>query len=263
MKTVKIILSLVLLFAITGGCSKDENEYPFSYEEFILPQLQGMNMPRPADSWNYPVYPGMPEWAQFKTGQEMVDACQVPEKRLKKMSTQAVIQAIWEYPLNFGIILLGGTYQGGFESAFLKNNAYKELIKRIDAGKSLLERLLLVEPFMSEAMHMPHVLELLISQTVFLSRLNNKEKKTIVEITLKNDSVRQHEPTTSNPIRGVSGLLMGRTMLKAAYLPFTEETGKNEQFETFLKTSYSFTFMQEEEEEFMQRIIFHGKNFIK
>jgi hypothetical protein len=58
MKTVKVILNLVLLFAITGGCSKDENEYPFSYEEFILPQLQGMNMPRPADSWNYPVCPG-------------------------------------------------------------------------------------------------------------------------------------------------------------------------------------------------------------
>jgi hypothetical protein len=261
MKTVKIILSLVLLFAITGGCSKDENEYPFSYEEFILPQLQGMNMPRPADSWNYPVYPGMPGWAQFKTGQEMVDACQVPEKRLKTMSTQAVIQAIWEYPLIWEP-LHRFTYQVDFESTFLKNNAYKELIKRIDAGKSLLERLVLVEPFMPEARDMPHAFELLISQNVFLSRLNDKERKTIVEITLKNDSVRQHEPTTGDIFRGVSGLLMGRTMLNAAYLPFIEETGKNEQLETFLKTSSYLAFI-EETEEFMQRIIFHGKNFIK
>jgi hypothetical protein len=191
----------------------------------------------------------------------MVDACQVPEKRLKIMSTQAIIQAIWEYPLNFGLLLLGGTYQGGFESAFLKNNAYKELIKRIDAGKSLLERLVLVEPFMPEARYMPHVLELLISQTVFLSRLNDKERKTIVEITLKNDSVRQYEPTTSDILRGVSGLLMGRTMLNAAYLPFIEETGMNELLETFLKISPSMP--HEEEEECMQRIIFHGENFIK
>jgi hypothetical protein len=36
--------------------------------------------------------------APFKTGKEMEDACQVPADVLKNMSTQAVIQAIWEYP---------------------------------------------------------------------------------------------------------------------------------------------------------------------
>jgi hypothetical protein len=66
--------------------------------------LECMNMPRPADSYNYPVWLGMEEWAQFKTGQEMTDACQVPEDILKTMSTQAVIQVIWEYPFLTGLL---------------------------------------------------------------------------------------------------------------------------------------------------------------
>jgi len=115
------LMALILMFAITGGC--EDNENPFSYEELILPQLQSMNMPRPTDSWNYPVYPGMDEWAKFESSQEMVDACQVPEKRLKKMSTQAVIQALWEYPF-FTEPLHRYLYQKDFESLFLQNNAY-------------------------------------------------------------------------------------------------------------------------------------------
>jgi len=57
-------------------------------------------MERPSDSYNYPVYPGMKEWGNFKTNKEMLEACQVPAKTLKKMSTQAVIQALWEH-VNF------------------------------------------------------------------------------------------------------------------------------------------------------------------
>jgi hypothetical protein len=203
----------------------------------------------------------MPEWSQFKTVQEMIDACQIPEKRLKKMSTQAVIQAIWEYPF-FINALHRATYQRDFESTFLTNNAYKALTKRADAGKSLLKRLELVklipEP---EARYMLSALELLMSQTVFLSQLNDKEKKTIIEITLKNDSVRQ-QVTTVNIFRGVTVLLMGKTMLNAGYLPFIEEMDNNEQLKTFLTESTSLTFFYEQEE-FMRRIIFHGENFIK
>jgi hypothetical protein len=261
MKTKHKLTALILLFAITGGCSKEEIENPFSYEEFILPKLESMNMARPADSWNYPVYPGMAEWSQFKTVQEMIDACQVPEKILKNMSTQAVIQAIWEYPFLIEP-LHRFTYQADFDGTFLTNNAYKELTKRADAGKSLLNRLVLVKHFIPEAIDMPYALELLSSQTVFLSQLNDKEKKTIIEISLKNDSLRQHEAEFSNILRGVTSLLMGRTMLNAGYLPFIEEADNNEQLETFLTKSSSYAFIQEEEE-FMQRIIFHGENFIK
>jgi hypothetical protein len=260
MKTKQKLTALILLFAITGGC-KERNENPFSYEELIFPQLQSMNMSRPEDSWNYPVYPGMAEWSRFNTSQEMADACQIPEERLKNMSTQAVIQAIWEYPF-FTQPLHRHTYQADFESTFLTNNAYKELTKRTDAGKSLLERLMLVKPLILGAMDMPNALELLFSQTVFLSQLNDKERKTIVGITLKNDNLRQQDTTTGNIFRGTTGLLMGRTMLNAGYLPFVEETGNNEQLETFLKTSSYLAFI-EDEEEFMQRIISHGEIFVK
>jgi hypothetical protein len=111
----------------------------FDYEELIQARLDS-EMPRPDDSYNYPVYPGMPEWSEFKTTEEMVAAIQVPENILKKMSTQAVIQAIWEYPLWFDV-LCRLQYQLDFDGEFSNNNAYKELIKRADAGTSLLERL--------------------------------------------------------------------------------------------------------------------------
>ncbi|GHT58233.1 hypothetical protein AGMMS50239_02410 [Bacteroidia bacterium] len=203
------------------------------YKDLIQDKLGSMNMPRPADSYNYPVYPGMEEWAQFKTVWEMVNACQVPEDILKTMSTQAVIQAIWEYPFLFDI-LHRFEYQSDFEGTFLKNNAYNELIKRTDAGTALLERMLALDPVKWGPWFGPKAFEVLTSQAVFLSQLDDDAKKKLIKVTLKNDELRQKKGS-NYPFRELTWILIGRTLVSANYPPFMEEYMKDEQMKLFLE----------------------------
>ncbi|GHV08095.1 hypothetical protein FACS1894160_1800 [Bacteroidia bacterium] len=230
------------------------------YKGLIQDKLECMNMPRPADSYNYPVYPGMEEWAQFKTVREMVNACQVPEDILKTMSTQAVIQAIWEYPFLFDI-LHRFEYQSDFEGTFLQNNAYNELIKRTDAGTALLERLLALDPANSDVRYEPKALEILTSQAVFLSQLDDDAKKKLIEVTLKNDELRQKNVELTNLFRATAWLLIGKTLVSTNYTPFIEYMNKDEQLRLFLE-SQSYVYLEGVYGAIPQIIVEYAKQYL-
>jgi hypothetical protein len=237
MKLINLILSCVLCFSFVACGSEnmqesDNEQSDFVYKDFITDQLACMNMPRPADSYNYPVYPGMEEWSSFKTGKEMQDACQIPVEVLKSMSTQAVIQAIWEYPF-FIDVIHRNEYQFDFEGVFGNNNAYLELTQRQDAGLMLLERLQNVDPVYSDRLFEPYALEILMSQEVFLVQLEDNDRKKIIEVTLKNDDLRKHSGI--NSFRSTAWLLLGRTLFACNYAPFLQETDRNQQLKSFLE----------------------------
>jgi hypothetical protein len=204
------------------------------YENFIQAKLESMNMPRPSDSYNYPVFPGTKEWASLSTGEEMKNACQIPTTVLEKMSTQAVIQAIWEYPL-LSEIFNRYQYQRDFEELLSTNNAYMELTKRNDAGKALFDRLLLVNPLTHGATYESQALEILISQTIFLSQLTEEQARKVIEITFKNDDLRQNDVEIMNSLnRSTAWLLIGRTMAVVNYTNFIEVVNGNNQLKYFL-----------------------------
>lgn len=256
------IFTLLLSFSLLS-CSRDDDT--FRYEDLIKCELESMNMPRPEGSYNYPVYPGMKEWATFKTTQEMVDACQVPIEVLKKQSTQEVIQAIWEYPFLFEISSSSDHYQMYFENVFFKNNAYNELILRSDAGSGLSERLTLVNVEMMCGRFLSRSLEIILSQPVFLSQLNDDQKKVVVKTAFRNDSLK--EKTNESPgmiyrIREITWLLIGRTMFQANYPPFMEDVEKNTILRQFIETSELRIQTMEEYLDIIQCIITHGENYI-
>jgi hypothetical protein len=211
----------------------DNEQVDFAYKKIISDQLACMNMPRPADSYNYPVYPGMEEWASFKTAKEMQNACQVSVGILKSMSTQAVIQAIWEYPF-FMDVIHRYEYQLDFEGVFGDNNAWLKLTQRQDAGKMLLERLQCVDPVCLNCLFVPYALEILMSQKVFLAQLEDNDRKKIIEITLKNDDLRKQNET-ENSFRSTAWLLIGRTLLACNYAPFVQEINRNQPLKSFLE----------------------------
>jgi hypothetical protein len=271
MKTLKYLFIFIVCISF-ANCNnnmaeeKAENseiveESDFAYKDLISAQLACMNMPRPADSYSYPVYPGMEEWAQFKTVEEMTDACQVPEEVLRTMSTQAIIQAIWEYPFLLEI-LHRDQYQMDFESLFLQNNAYKELSGRTDAGKSLLERLVVADHLNWDARYHPKALEILFAQTVFLSQLNDNEKKTAIQTTFEKDNVRQlSSEWTDISFRETTWFLIGKTMANANYLPFMDEVNNNEKLKSFIEDKNN-VYMAEILGDILPLIIIHAKNYI-
>ena len=249
-------------------------------------RLAYMGMERPADSYNYQLYPGMEEWA--KTREERLAANQVePECILRKMSTQAVIQAIWEMPQCGEFFwVTEGYWQRIIESQINRYNSFQELTKRKDAGAALLARLSLVDPITVHYLYTEtQVLELLLSQPVFLSQLNESEKRKVVEITLSNDKKRQqaewwwgegdgyynHSAVVS---RSPALILMGKTMLAAGYRPLIEAVNKNEELRCFIdgfcnphipnsNTGYSYlSIYPNTDRNVPQIIIDYAKNYI-
>jgi len=204
---------------------------------YYLECLECLEMTRPVDSYNFPVYPGQEAWESFTSSNEMNDALQIPSSFLKNISTQAVIQSIWEHPLLRELFFLGnGQYQKDFEILFLNNNAYLELANRNDAGESLLYRYECVKPF---ALNSPcfesKLIELLISQPIFLSQLDMDAKIRIVEIAFNNDNEIQNNSKWSNIARPVTWLLIARTMFSADYAPFIETLNGNSELKNFLE----------------------------
>ena len=219
----------------------------FAYGDIpnLAARLAYMGMERPADSYNYPLYPGMDEWATLSTS-EMYAAMDVtPACLLRKMTTQAVIQAIWEHH-NLGEVFwisssIPLAFQSTVESQRSLYNAYGELYKRKDAGTALLERLTLVDPLTPFLRYESQVLELLLSRPEFLSQLNESEKRKTVEITLLHDEKRYAAwwdvGGSGNGLftRPTAWILIGNTMYAACYCPLVEAMNENEELKYFIE----------------------------
>ncbi|MDR2911117.1 MAG: hypothetical protein LBV47_07125 [Bacteroidales bacterium] len=262
MKTVIYFIITCLLFA---ACSKEqEQETIFQYGVLFQKNLEFMNMPRPDNSYNYPIYPDMEEWKKLETRQDMLDACQIPTSVLRKMSTQAIIQAIWEHPMLFDIFQRY-QYQGDFESMFSTNNAYMELTNRSDAGAALNERLTVLNPLTTYPRFESQTLELLMSQPVFLAQLDNDRKMQIVKTAIEHDGLRQNaweENSLANSLRPMTWLLIGRTMFAAGYIPLVEAANRNEQFKSFLEGKNYYSYMDGVYGDIPQQIIDFSKNYL-
>ncbi len=129
-KTVFIFMFFVILY----GCK--ETDDPITQGEmtpYALEINEGLDIERPIDSYNYPITPGMPEWNELKTSEELFNACQIDAAITKRMSTEALAQALIEWPF---IVEAAGlpNYIPYLES---KLNCYIELRKRSDVASVL------------------------------------------------------------------------------------------------------------------------------
>lgn len=87
--------------------------------------------------YDYPIKPGTVEWKNFKSGDEMAAACNIPDTVLNNLNTRALVVTCLNYPL-FNEILSANNLQAGFSALTDGFNGFKELLNRKDAGKELL-----------------------------------------------------------------------------------------------------------------------------
>ncbi len=89
-KTLFIIIIVVgiglLTLLLLMNKNKDKRE--------IIPNSYTDNEP-----YKYPITPGSDEWKQLKNHDEMIDNCQIPETKLKMLTTNALVETVLEYPL--------------------------------------------------------------------------------------------------------------------------------------------------------------------
>jgi hypothetical protein len=226
--------------------SEEKTDEEYLAIPYLQPKLERMNMPRPQGSYNYPLYPGTPEWVEqhFKNSFAMMMATQVPEERLRGMSTQAVIQAIWEYPLGGASMYSDYMYITAYDHTILRYKMYSELVTRSDAGLSLLERLECVLPAdlgypFSEA----RLMQLTLAHPVFLNQLSREEIRRLVKVTIDKETFIEQ-----NPVPGISGsyhaeiswVLVGRALTAVGYQPFIEATKRSETLQYFLAGQFEY-----------------------
>lgn len=133
--------------------------------------------------YEYPIKPGSEQWSTFTTGQQMLEACQIPQKTLSMLSTKALAETCLNYPLFFEYTALNDEREG-IKIVIENFNGLRELSKRIDGTLELIKIyknipiLSKIPTPTSKEYDFPYKLpyiELLLSDDNFISQLNSKE----------------------------------------------------------------------------------------
>jgi hypothetical protein len=98
--------------------------------------ISNLSVGQPA-KWDYPIKPGSSQWRSFKTTNEMIQVCQIPEDVLKKLTTEELIRVCMNYPLLRDYTSSNSPYIG-IMSTMKISNGFAELVKRKDSSKALL-----------------------------------------------------------------------------------------------------------------------------
>ena len=84
--------------------------------------------------WDYPVKPGTEEWKKFTSNEEMVNACQIPEKILSTLSTEDLMELCLQYPLIYDVFAFENLNHG-LDKLFDDFNGIRELYQRFREKK--------------------------------------------------------------------------------------------------------------------------------
>ena len=92
--------------------------------------------------YQYPIVPGTQEWMQLESRPEMLEACQIPKEILDKLSTDALLQTILDYPFLYEMTLFYMTpeecnSEAGFWFITDSFNGLQEFLSRRDALSAL------------------------------------------------------------------------------------------------------------------------------
>ena len=102
----------------------------------LLPAQEPYTVTRPYD---FPVKPGTEAWAA--AGGHTVEACQIPNELVKKMSTEALLQTCLAYPFGSPVFFDSDTSPDSAlkRQFFNQFNGFKELAARKDVGVCVLD----------------------------------------------------------------------------------------------------------------------------
>jgi len=141
-------------------------------------------------TWDYPVKPGSEEWKQFKSIDDMYQACQIPDDVLKQLNTEDLVDICLNFPAPPQFLFFN-TPQEAFMSFYSNFNGIHDLLNREDAGHYLIkkysEMLLsdfnLLWPLYKQGQFISHYkfVEAILAQTQVIKSLNSEERKALLK----------------------------------------------------------------------------------
>ncbi|MCC5937637.1 MAG: hypothetical protein JJU34_10165 [Lunatimonas sp.] len=197
------------------------------------------DVPRAADSYVYPVVPGMPEWRNLDTADKKWEACQIPANQLESMSTAGLIDSWEDFPLTFELFL-SNSFQFAIEFHVRNFSGLQELSRRNDAGTELMARYQQMKPacvatYEEEMKRGSFTLgfvpiELLLAQDIILDKLSPPQKKRLLSEALSKYRLKQryHDDFGTRGGTAISLFLCVRILKHAGFNPFIREFDREE-----------------------------------
>ena len=274
MKTNKLII-LLLVLAICG-CSKDKKEKeheinwePCEYEFTISSPPLGACFPEVCDKYDYPIVPGMKEWDESR----YLYFCQLPDKVMKSISTQGLIDALIHAP-RFGTFYYFSSSSPTYRwyGIYSELNSATELFQRKDAANALLEYYKLAcfdcietligkESWMTEH-YVVHInlcmmgLSFLFTKQEILDKMNYIQKKEAIAALLTNYEQCKYPEMAESVNAELYVAPMAYIMYAAEYGPIVEYARDNgEIFQNILQGDVYYTGQED-------TFISFAKNFI-
>jgi hypothetical protein len=226
----RFLLSLFLIVLISCG----------KQEDFICSTF----MPEVSDRYMFPVRPGTLEWGQLTSGQEKIDALQLPNNVLKNISTYGLVETCFDYPL-LSSMMAFDTIQYGLERQILNFNGFHELVNRTDAARIMLSRYKQINPecipqggeIIAGDYSLSFVYNGMVqSQFIFIEYLTSIERRELIAKAVSNYNQMKliGDPYGIINLK-IEALQMSRAMIAERYDPFLKEMKKNPSIEIFVK----------------------------
>lgn len=224
---------------LTELCSDFIHYENDDYLDLVKDKIESINMERPADSYNYPIYPGMEGWKIFTASWQMVSTIEIPEDMLKEMSTEALMQGIWEYPFFIEASTSSFYLQHSYEALLPYINIGREFLSRDDAAECLYHRYEIVNVTYKDALVLTRSLEVMLAQSAYLRKYSDEQLKKLVERVYEYDIIRYGANTSvAYGMKKCSWFLIGRILKQALYEPFMNTLENDAFMQLFITEGY-------------------------
>lgn len=229
MKTIKYILLLATVTPLFAACEKnnenEDDDPDWTLTRSILLESAETNIPRPADTYVYPYTPGTAEWNKLhkeKSMDEIKELLQVPMDVLKNMSTEGIIQSLFDYPFAFTYTADNFSSLRGFNNFIRDRNAFTALTERDDVGSKMLKIYRLYNPVNKYSIFYDELIELLIAQQEIYSKLTEAETKDMIREGLNKYNYRKEHLNEKNLRYQATCIMMGRILVDHGYSPIVQ-----------------------------------------
>ena len=204
------------------------------------PDIDCNTYPVPSDTYKYPILPGTPAWANLKTGDEMLQACQIPDSVLPTISTEGLIQSWLDMPLN-NEIFMTNSLQKAIEYFIENFSGLRELVGRNDAADKLFKKYQSMNPacittFKTDIgqgsfTFLFSYIELPLAQDTILNKMTLDQKKDLMKEALQKYYSRIEYSTYYDVVStDLSLYICARSMRNNQYQPFLNQVNSNLQW---------------------------------
>lgn len=169
---------------------------------FILCLSAGMLSAQTAKTtWDYPVKPGTEEWKKLKNYEEQLQAYNIPDEIISKISTEELVKVCLAYP-EWGVVNAFNDRRTGLNNMMSNFNGFHELFARNDAAKELIKVYSKLDPLAigndwsllqkGNYGFQINCLELLLSHGMIIEKLDVQDKQVLLnEVILKYNRKKQ------------------------------------------------------------------------